>query len=69
MLRRPVFRARSASWVRKMANCQLGHVDMQRFWRGLVIFLFGGLFGTAFGVALGFFFFPYVFPPPPAANS
>jgi hypothetical protein len=24
--------------------------------------------GTAFGVALGFFFFPFVFPPPPAAE-
>ena len=42
---------------------------MRRFWRGLVIFLIGGLFGTAFGVALGFFFFPYVFPPPPAAEQ
>jgi hypothetical protein len=42
---------------------------MQGFWRGLVIFLFGGLFGTAFGVALGFFLFPFVFPPPPAAEQ
>ena len=42
---------------------------MQRFWRGLAIFLLGGLFGTAFGVALGFFFFPFVFPPPPAAEQ
>jgi hypothetical protein len=25
--------------------------------------------GTAFGVALGFFFFPFVFPPPPAAEQ
>ena len=25
---------------------------MRRFWRGLVIFLFGGVLGTAFGVAL-----------------
>jgi hypothetical protein len=39
---------------------------MKRLWRGLMIFLLGGVFGTAFGVALGFFFFPYVFPPPPA---
>ncbi|MGH6770387.1 MAG: DM13 domain-containing protein [Xanthobacteraceae bacterium] len=39
---------------------------MRSFWRGLVIFLFGGVLGTAFGVALGFFFFPFVFPPPPA---
>jgi hypothetical protein len=37
-----------------------------RFRRGLAIFCLGGLLGTAFGVALGFFFFPYVFPPPPA---
>ena len=39
-----------------------------RFWRGVAIFLLGGVFGTAFGVALGFFFFPFVFPPPPAAD-
>jgi hypothetical protein len=42
---------------------------MARFWRGIVIFLIGGLFGTGFGVALGFFLFPYVFPPPPAAEQ
>ena len=42
---------------------------MQRFWRGLAIFLFGGLLGTGFGVALGFFFFPFVFPPPPATEQ
>jgi hypothetical protein len=42
---------------------------MRRFWRGLIIFLIGGICGTAFGVALGFFFFPYVFPPPPAAEQ
>jgi hypothetical protein len=40
-----------------------------RFWGKLVAFFFGGLLGTAFGVALGFFFFPYVFPPPPAAEQ
>jgi hypothetical protein len=39
---------------------------VRRFWRGLVIFLLGGVVGTGFGVALGFFFFPFVFPPPPA---
>jgi hypothetical protein len=39
---------------------------MRRFWGGIAIFLFGGILGTGFGVALGFFFFPYVFPPPPA---
>ena len=42
---------------------------MRRFWRGFVIFLIGGLVGTAFGVALGFFFFPFVFPPPPATEQ
>ena len=42
---------------------------MRRFWRGLLIFVTGGLFGTAFGVALGFFFFPFVFPPPPAVET
>jgi hypothetical protein len=42
---------------------------MRRFWRGIVIFLIGGICGTAFGVARGFFFFPYVFPPPPAAEQ
>jgi Electron transfer DM13 len=39
-----------------------------RFWRGVAIFLLGGVLGTGFGVALGFFFFPFVFPPPPAAD-
>jgi hypothetical protein len=42
---------------------------MRGFWRGIAIFLLGGVLGTGFGVALGFFFFPYVFPPPPAAES
>ncbi len=37
-------------------------------WRGIVIFLIGGVFGTGFGVAAGFFAFPYVFPPPEAAE-
>ena len=40
---------------------------MNRLWRGLAIFVLGGVLGTGFGIALGFFFFPYVFPPPPAA--
>jgi hypothetical protein len=39
---------------------------MRRYWLGIAIFLLGGVLGTGFGVALGFFFFPYVFPPPPA---
>lgn len=42
---------------------------MRRLWRGLVIFLLGGILGTAFGVALGFFFFPFVFPPPAAMEQ
>ena len=42
---------------------------MRRFWRGLAIFLIGGILGTGFGVALGFFIFPYVFPPPPAKEQ
>ena len=39
---------------------------MRAFWRGMAIFLFGGILGIGFGVALGFFLFPFVFPPPPA---
>jgi Electron transfer DM13 len=42
---------------------------MRRFLRGFVIFLLGGILGTGFGVALGFFFFPFVFPPPPAMEQ
>ena len=41
---------------------------MRNIWRGLAIFLVGGVLGTAFGVALGFFVYPFVFPPP-AAND
>ena len=42
---------------------------MRGFWRGLAIFLLGGVLGTGFGVALGFFLFPFVFPPPPAMEQ
>ena len=42
---------------------------MRGFWRGFAIFLFGGALGTGFGVALGFFLFPFVFPPSPAAET
>ena len=35
-------------------------------WRWLTVFLLGGLLGTGFGVALGFFLFPFIFPPPEA---
>ena len=38
-------------------------------WRWLTVFLFGGVLGAAFGVALGFFLFPYVFPPPEAKEQ
>ena len=41
---------------------------MRGFWRGIAIFLLGGILGAGFGVALGFFLFPFVFPPP-AANE
>lgn len=37
--------------------------------RLLIAFLVGGIFGAAGGVALGFFLFPYVFPPPPATEE
>ena len=42
---------------------------MRGFWRGIAIFVLGGLCGTAIGVALGFFLFPFVFPPPTAAEQ
>lgn len=42
---------------------------MRRIWKGLAIFLLGGILGTGLGVALGFFLFPFVFPPPPAAEQ
>lgn len=42
---------------------------MHRFWRGFAIFLIGGLLGSGFGVALGFFLFPFVFPPPTASDA
>jgi hypothetical protein len=38
-------------------------------WRFLAVLLVGGMLGTGFGVALGFFLFPYVFPPPEAMES
>ncbi len=42
---------------------------MRGIWRVLVVFLFGGVLGTGFGVALGFFLFPYVFPPPESMDT
>src|SRR6266480_7046095 len=42
---------------------------MHRYYRGIAIFILGGVLGTGFGVALGFFIFPYVFQPPAAAEQ
>jgi hypothetical protein len=42
---------------------------MRRLRQAIALLFVGGVLGTAFGVALGFFLFPYVFPPPPAAES
>ena len=42
---------------------------MNKLWRGVAIFMLGGVVGTGFGVALGFFIFPYVFPPPAATEQ
>jgi hypothetical protein len=39
------------------------------FVKGLVLFLLGGILGTFFGIAVGFFAFPYVFPPPVAKEQ
>jgi hypothetical protein len=44
-------------------------MTMRGFWRGLILFLLGGVLGTGFGMVLGFFLFPFVFPPPPAAEQ
>lgn len=38
-------------------------------WRLISVFLVGGILGTGFGVAVGFFAFPYVFPPPAAMDT
>lgn len=37
--------------------------------RTVFAFFVGGVLGTTFGVAVGFFAFPYVFPPPPAMET
>ena len=42
---------------------------MNRLWRGIAIFVLGSVLGTGAGVALGFFIFPYVFPPPTASDQ
>lgn len=38
-------------------------------WRLMAIFFLGGVLGTGFGVALGFFVYPFVFPPPAAMDT
>lgn len=38
-------------------------------WRLIAVFLVGGVLGTGFGVGVGFFAFPYVFPPPEAMDT
>ncbi len=42
---------------------------MRRFLRAAGLFVSGALVGTGFGIAIGFFLFPFVFPPPPASES
>lgn len=42
---------------------------MGRFWRTLAVFVLGLMIGTGGGLALGFFLFPFVFPPPPATDT
>jgi hypothetical protein len=42
---------------------------MRKIWRWLAVFLAGGVLGTGFGVALGFFAYPFVFPPPAAMDE
>jgi hypothetical protein len=42
---------------------------MSRLWRSVAIFVLGGVLGTGLGVAVGFFIFPYVFPPPVAGEQ
>ncbi len=37
--------------------------------RAITIFLLGGILGTGFGIAVGFFIFPYIFPPPAAMEQ
>jgi hypothetical protein len=37
--------------------------------RWLIAFLIGGVLGSGAGFVAGIFFFPYIFPPPPAAEQ
>lgn len=54
-----------AGWSRSAVEMR-DHWGGDRMWRSLAFFPIGGLLGTGFGVALGFFPFPYRFPPPQA---
>jgi hypothetical protein len=38
-------------------------------WRAAALFLIGGILGVAAGVAVGFFIYPFVFPPPAAMEE
>lgn len=42
---------------------------MRSFIRYFLTFVVGGIVGTLFGIAIGFLVFPFVFPPPPAADQ
>jgi hypothetical protein len=42
---------------------------MNRLSRSIAIFVLGGILGTGIGIAVGFFIFPYVFPPPVASEQ
>jgi hypothetical protein len=52
-----------------MASSRADVLQGATMWRWLSVFLLGGVLGAAFGVALGFFFFPFVFPPPEARET
>jgi hypothetical protein len=56
-------------FVPGVASIGIEEAFMRGFWRGVAIFFLGGILGTGFGVALGFFLFPFVFPPPTAAEQ
>ncbi len=38
-------------------------------WRSIAFLFVGGVLGTGFGLAVGFFVYPFVFPPPEAAET
>jgi Electron transfer DM13 len=55
-----------AAYVVSVAETQTAEKPMLR---SLAIFIAGAVLGTAFGVAIGFFLFPFIFPPPAAAEQ